>query len=163
MNPDVGCYNASHSSGASSRHGSESYSPNHGNMTTGGFSQAAYAQMSNGFQYQQYSGASQAASIAGSPYSNRRLRSTDDFGRQSRDSSHAGTTTQGSPRYDSEGTQHSSTACTKDKGKQKDVDSQASRDRQTGSLRHGSGNVGGSRRYGGDTSDKLVSGVFIRY
>lgn len=164
MDPDAAYFGTSLSSHHSSRHSSDSYSPNQGSIGSSGYSQMAYTQASDPFQQYQYAQASHHVSTVGSPYSARRLTPTDDIPAHSRPSPQSGTFRRVSPDFDSKIMQRSADACLKDKGKQKEVDSQGSGRKQSGSSRHGSGDRGGSRS--GSTnaaSDKLVSGVFIRY
>lgn len=164
MDPDVSYFGTSISSHSSSRHGSDTYSPYHGNISSTGYSQMAYTQPSDPFQQYQYADASRHVSSAGSPYASRRLSPADEAATFSRPSPQSGNFRRVSPNFDSKSTQHGSDACVKGKGKQKEVDSQASARKQSGGSRHGSGDKGGSRSGSASAgSEKLVSGVFIRY
>lgn len=158
MESEGAYFGTSLSSHSSSRHGSDTYSPYHGNISSTGYSQLAYTQSSDPFQKYQYAEVSHPVSSSGSPYASRRLTPTEEISAFSRPSPQSGTYRRVSPKFDSKSLERSSDACVKSKGKQKEADSQGSARKQSASSRHSS--RGNSASGGGD---KLVSGVFIRY
>lgn len=158
MESEIPYFGTSLSSHSSSRHGSDTYSPYHGNTSSTGYSQMAYTQASDPFQQYQYAEVSHPVSSTGSPYASRRLTPTEEISAFSRPSPQSGTFRRVSPKFDSKALERSSDAREKSKGKQKEVDSQDSARKHSASSRHSSR---GHSASGG--SDKLVSGVFIRY
>lgn len=151
------------SSYQTSRHSSESYSPNHSTSSTAAYQQPLYTQVAPSYrQRQSYDSSSRHVSTSSASYSKRQSGSNLDSDNRSQQYSQSAYSTQ----RQSQGSQkrHSDDAGRrKDKGKQVDD----KRDDRRGQIsgRHEEHRPAEGRKYGPSLppGEKLVNGVFVRY
>lgn len=163
MESDVGYFGTSHSSHTNSQHGSDTYSPSFSNMTRSGYTHGTYTQASDPFQQYRYISTSQDVSSSGSPYLDRTLTPVEDHGSHSRQSPQSGSYKQETSDLDRNSGQTTTVPSANDKRKHKEADTRGSNRKERGGAGHGSGRSESRRHTGATDSEKLVSGVFIRY